>query len=307
MSMRTVDLYWNHICILHNFEKAFLAGVRERLADCGIDLRVRFFGMGYERHLASYLREDDAVLPDVVVSADLEVFENAAIASKLGPQHPCASWVPLKDTPIAAAARRAPWMLPFVAIPLTAYGSAPCGDATFVQLMRTRRVAFGGVDNSAGKTVVKALWQRYGEDVAREALARCRVEGMPIAAFQAARMGAVDVSIAPSLYGLRADGVERFHGALAEGPLVLPTYFCAREELDEDVARAVCEAVVCTEALDFYVRNGDLAACPDLTRFASSQEGARSVWAVDAEFALGLGGRFYEVYRAGLPQAEDLS
>ena len=96
MSMRTVDLYWSHICVMHNFEKEHLARARERLAHQGIDLRVTCFGMGYGRHMASYLHNEEALLPDIVVSADLEVFENARIAAKLGPCHPCASWMELK-------------------------------------------------------------------------------------------------------------------------------------------------------------------------------------------------------------------
>lgn len=307
MKARVVHLYWNHICILHNFEKRFLSEACERLAQRGIELRVTFFGMGYPHHMSSYLRQDDAVAPDIVVSADLEVFENARIAEKLGACHPCASWAPLKDTAAVRASLRGERLLPFVIIPMTAYGKVSCCETTFPEAIRRMRVAFGGVDNSAAKTVVKAVWQRYGEAAARDALERCLVADMPIQAFQAARQGVADVSVAPSLYGLRADGIDRIQSVFAEGPLLLPTYFCARESIDEQTARIVCEEVMAQELIDFYTRNGDLIACSAKARFESSQERADRVWAVDADFALGLGRRFYELYCGGIPGAQDLS
>lgn len=45
--MTTVLLYWNHICVLHKGEKQFLDRLAERLSNEGIDLRVRYFGLGY--------------------------------------------------------------------------------------------------------------------------------------------------------------------------------------------------------------------------------------------------------------------
>lgn len=305
--MRTVNLYWNHICIMHNFEKQHIARVCERLALRGIDLRVTFFGMGYDSHMSSYLRKDGVVLPDIVVSADLEVFECAPIAEKLGSCHKAASWIECKDTPAVRAAVRGESLLPFVIIPLTAYGSVSCEGTPFLEAVRGRRVAFGGIDNSAAKTVVKAVWQRYGERAASEVLERCRVTNMPIEAFQAARMGSADVSVAPSLYGLRADGVQRVQSVFEEGPFLLPTYFCARTSVDEETARTVCGELMSQEALDFYARNADLIACAASARFDSSQEHAPRVWSVDPSFALGLGRRFYDVYCAALDTAEDLS
>ena len=178
--MRTVTLYWNHICIMHNFEKEHLGRVRDRLLRHSIDLRVTYFGMGYDGHMSSYLRKDNALLPDIMVSADLEVFENARIAEKIGACHPALSWIERKDTPAVRAVVRDEALLPFVIIPLTAYGNASCEGHSFLEMVEQKRVAFGGIDNSAAKTVVKAVWERYGEQAARKVLTECRVTNMPI-------------------------------------------------------------------------------------------------------------------------------
>ena len=77
--MTTIRLYWNNICVLHRQELQFLNEIREELRKDNIDLDITCFGLGYGRHMSDYLREEDSVLPDLVVSTDLEVFEDERI------------------------------------------------------------------------------------------------------------------------------------------------------------------------------------------------------------------------------------
>ena len=79
--MKKVSLYWNHICILHNYEKMFLEEVKQALLPYDIELNVTYFGMGYPEHMSEYLYKKDAVLPDIIVSADLDVFERILVFS----------------------------------------------------------------------------------------------------------------------------------------------------------------------------------------------------------------------------------
>ena len=44
--MTSILLYWNHICVLHRQEKAFLEDLAQRLWGDGIRLEVRYFGLG---------------------------------------------------------------------------------------------------------------------------------------------------------------------------------------------------------------------------------------------------------------------
>ena len=44
--MTSILLYWNHICVLHRQEKAFLEDLAQRLRGDGIRLEVRYFGLG---------------------------------------------------------------------------------------------------------------------------------------------------------------------------------------------------------------------------------------------------------------------
>ena len=52
--MKKVSLYWNHICILHNYEKMFLEEVKQALLPYDIELNVTYFGMGYPEHMSEY-------------------------------------------------------------------------------------------------------------------------------------------------------------------------------------------------------------------------------------------------------------
>ena len=303
---QTVRLYWNHICILHNYEKQYLARLTERLAEQGIDLEVTFFGLGYATHMAEYLAQDDAVLPDMIVTADLEVVEHPRVAQKLTNRHACESWMALKDTPAVRAVRRDETLLPVVVIPIVLYG-ADCTGEELGAIARERRLAFGGINNSAGKTVTKAIWARYGCDEADAVLQRSQVTDMPIGAFQAVRTGSAEVALVPSLYAMRSDGVTTHESAPAEGPLLLPSYLLACETVPEEVARTVARELLSSELLGFYVTNGDLIACAAAIEPRSRYEDADPVWALDAVALAAIDvDELYDHYCAQLPTATRL-
>ena len=117
--MTQVLLYWNHICVLHRQEKAFLEKLAQALHAEDIELTVRYFGLGYPEHMSEYLAKPDAILPDILVSADLEVFEDARLFGRLSPTlYPARSFVPLRDSAALTICERGEQLLPFLAIPL---------------------------------------------------------------------------------------------------------------------------------------------------------------------------------------------
>lgn len=303
---QTVRLYWNHICILHNYEKQYLAQLAERLAAQGIDLEVTYFGLGYATHMAEYLLGDGAELPDIIVTADLEVVEHPRVAKRLTGRYACEGWMPLKDTVAVRAVRRDETLLPAAIIPIVLYG-ADCQGESLLDIAHTRKLAFGGINNSAGKTVTKAAWARHGRDAARELLGQSLVADMPIGAFQAVRMGGAEVALVPSLYAMRADGTAVHEGIPAEGPLLLPSYVVARDSIPEAVARTVVRELLSNELLDFYATNGDLIACAADAKARSRYEDADPVWALNPEALAGIDvDSFYNLYCGQLATATRL-
>lgn len=126
--MTHVLLYWNHICVLHRQEKEYLRRIAEALRGDGIELEVRCFGLGYGEHMSEYLARRDAVLPDVIVSADLEVFENPLIFSRFRDGlYPARDWSALRPSPVLTACTRDRSLIPFAAIPMVYFTRNPEG------------------------------------------------------------------------------------------------------------------------------------------------------------------------------------
>ena len=104
----------------------FLEEVKQALLPYDIELNVTYFGMGYPEHMSEYLYKKDAVLPDIIVSADLEVFEDARIFSKLEPDlYPCHDWISFKDSTALELVERSPYLFPFISIPLVYFTTNP--------------------------------------------------------------------------------------------------------------------------------------------------------------------------------------
>ena len=309
--MTTVTLYWNHICVLHRQEKAFLEKLTEKLRGEGIALRTRFFGLGYPMHLSEYLAREDAELPDVIVSADLEIFEDPRIYGKLRERlYPAAgvgaadAWLPLRESAALTAARRGEYLLPFVSIPLVYYTREPARCAE-TALADWEGLSLGGVNNSAGKTVVKAVWQRWGKEAAARFLEKNSVADMPIGAYQSVRTGAAKTALVPSLYALRADEKETFLRIPQEGALLVSSYFCAARTIPEKMARRVAEELLGGALCEFYVSGGDLIVHPAAVAGRSKMESGRCCAPTASWLGTLAPQEFYEVYTKYLETACD--
>lgn len=301
--MKKVSLYWNHICILHNYEKMFLEEVKQALLQYDIELNVTYFGMGYPEHMSEYLYKKDAVLPDIIVSADLEVFEDARIFSKLEPDlYPCHDWVSFKDSTALKLVERSPYLLPFISIPLVYFTTNP-DDCKNKKMDEIHSLAFGGINNSAGKTVTKALWNRYGKEAAEHVLRNSIVEDMPIGAFRQVKTGKVQTALVPSIYALRADNTETFMQIPQEGPLLIPSYLCVRNSIEKEVAVTVVNHMICQKLCEFYATKGDLIVYPDFD-VPPSQHESEIYFAVESRWLEQLSPQeFYDLYGTCLSKA----
>ena len=273
--MTNVLLYWNHICVLHNQEKAFLARLAESLKAEDIELTVRYFGLGYPEHMSEYLAKPDAILPDILVSADLEVFEDARLMDKLRPTlHQARDFVPLAESPALTCCERGAALLPILAIPLVYFTREP-ERAEHTPLSEFDGLCIGGVNNSAIKTVAKTLLSHSGAAQTERFLVQAHVSDMPIGAYNQVRMGAQKTALVPSLYALRADEKQTFLRVPQEGPVLIPSYFAARTSISRDLAQTLAARILCTELCEFYAQNGDLILFPACAQTHSRQERAR--------------------------------
>jgi hypothetical protein len=257
-----VLVYWNNICVLNKQELKLLDGSRERLAAKGVRLDVRQFGFGYPEHMNEHLRREGSVLPDVFVSADLEVYEDHRVYRRFAEDlYPVRSWCALKDDPRLAVLDRGPHLLPYVVIPLVLYTGSPDSYAgkSLVRIVEEGLpLYFGGVNNSAGKTVTKLVWDLCGKEAARAFLRRSTVGSIPVAAFQTARRDPAAAALVPTVYALTADEEQRFALCPTDGAVAVPSYIAVRRSLPEDVARAVVEEFMSSGFCEMFVKRGRL-------------------------------------------------
>ncbi len=242
-------------------EKEFINVTTEKLAGLGIELVVRYFGIGEGLHMNEYMEEDGAVMPDIIVSADLEVFENKHLFSKFSENLQNAfGMVEYRNTPALDVVYRSEKLLPLLAIPLVYYTK----DASMevCEIAKMQSLGFGGINNSAIKSVAKTVWAHYGKDEFVKLLDNLQAFPMPIASFSAVGRNLVKTAIVPSVYALRADGEESFSHVPKVGIFLIPSYVAASKSVDEDVAKTVLDTLLSSELCDFYAENADLIVFP---------------------------------------------
>lgn len=260
--MEKVVLYWSNICVLHKQEMKHIEAVQERLKLQGIDLEVHYFGLGYPYRLSQYLRENNDKWPDMLISTDLEVFEDKRLFAKLAPDlYELQSSFPLKEHFAQMAIDWHPGLIPFAVIPLIFYGVTGKRQALMDIIAEQKTIAFGGIHNSAAPCVLKAVWGQFGLEAARELRNQASITNMPIQAFQKAQLRQTELALVPSLYAARADGLAHFATVPAEGAVALPSYACARQTIAYETALKVLTQLFMPEFCQFLVRSGDVL-CP---------------------------------------------
>lgn len=302
--MTTIQLYWNNICILHRQELIFLEQIKEDLKKQDIELSVTFFGLGYGTHLSDFLREPGSRLPDMVVSADLEVFEDSRIFDRFaGDLHPLARLLSTKQEEGVPLLNRGDFLLPYLAIPLVFFARRDFmqgHDSLSLDTVVSERLpmAFGGIRNSAAKSVVKTVWETGGEDAAKRLLSGSTLTSMPIEAYHRVRKGDSPLAMVPSVYALRADGEETEAIWPSDGAIAIPSYICAAKTIPVEAALAVAKALRSPEISRFYVENGCLISCTPASPTAPWPDGQQgNIRLPSKEFLADLSPeKFYEVY-----------
>lgn len=305
--MTTIRLYWNNICILHRQELAFLEEMKKHLKAQDIHLEVTCFGLGYGVHMSDAIRNGDVPLPDMMVSTDLEVFEDHRIYDAVKNQglHPLAELFAPRDIPMAAPFIRDEFLLPYLAIPLVFYSADPLPSPVSLADLAEKDIplAFGGIENSAGKTVVKAVWEAGGRPLAEKLLASASVTAMPIQAFHRVRNGESRLALVPLVYALRADGLHTHSACPKGGAPAVTSYICAKSSLPLSAVEAVIKELRRPEISRFYVENGRLVSfSPESPKEPWLEENGAVLSAPSPKFLKALTPEeFYEVYQTLSP------
>lgn len=256
--MKKIRLYWNNICVLNKGEKLYLDLIREDLIKKGIDLEITYFGLGYPYHLSTYLKRDDAVLPDIMVSTDLEVFEDPVLKRKLSSCYLKIKDVfSIKDDVCFKAIDKGSFLLPYLVIPIILYSEEEIKRVSLEEIVRDcHPITFGGINNSAAKTVIKLVMKLFGKDGVSSFLKNADVTNMPIEAFNKVRKGKGKMALIPSLFSLTSERGDINN--LEDGIIALPSYISVLNTLKMEDAKLVIDELNKDEFLNFFKDRGHL-------------------------------------------------
>ncbi|MCR4955538.1 MAG: hypothetical protein K6A30_02520 [Lachnospiraceae bacterium] len=308
--MKKVLLYWSNICVLHKYEQSHLEKVKEKLLSEGIDLEIQYFGIGYPTRMSQALLDKEKPLPDLIVSTDLEVFENKEIYGRYCRElYPICNWYSTKKKENYRSLYVDEKLLPFIAIPMMVYTKDPSYKDISLEDLLDKHVAFGGINNSGVKCVYKYIWERFGKEKASDFLSHSQICDMPIQGMQAVRTNAANLALIPSIYALRADMKNEFAFSLTEGNIVLPSFVAARNSLTETEAKTILNTILSPEFCNYFVTNGDLISCMDFAeenRFDSISK-STYLYPDNQWFYKVSPAEFYTSYCEIIPRAKDYS
>ncbi|MGO1042555.1 hypothetical protein ACTPEO_07455 [Clostridioides difficile] len=263
--MRNVRLYWSNICILHKYEKNYLDNLIMSLKEKEINLEVTYFGIGYPYKLNEYLKKTDALIPDIIVSTDLEVYEDKNIYSKFSSNlYPLSKYFNIKSEIKSSSIYFDERLLPFLVIPLVfSYNQNYKGLADSIKniIDTDTKTVIGGINNSGAKSVVKAIWSRYGKEYVERFLSNSIILDMPIQSFNDVKNGSDRLAITPSIYAKRANNKDLFMSYPDDGAIALPSYITASKSLDEKTMLEVLESLVSREFCNSFVKSASLLSC----------------------------------------------
>jgi len=306
--LKKVVLYWSNICVLHKYEKEYLQKVRDVLFTEGIDLQIHFFGIGYPKRMSEEILASQNDLPDIIVSTDLEVFENKNIFSKYSLDlYEISDWIPTKKSPLYQKLYEDKRLLPFIAIPMMIYSSSISFKGLSNKDLLSHKLALGGINNSAAKTIFKYFWSEYGKEKAISLLNNSMVLDMPIQGMQAVKTKLADVAFLPSVYALRADMQNNFSFVPNDGCIVLPSFVAIRKSITEEIAQNILLKILTVDFCKYFVDNADLISLIEGTPDNRSIELQQAQllypsrdWLVDLSPE-----EFYDIYCKLIPKATD--
>ena len=267
--MKEIILYWSNICILHKFELNALENATALLRKKGISLVIKHFGIGYPTRMAEYLLQDDALLPDIIVSTDLEVFENDTIFSKFKDNlYPLQQHFKLKQAFQNHAVNRLETLLPFLVIPLIFSSNQDIKkDLSIEEVVQKKTpTCFGGMENSGSKSVLKAIWSHYGIEALQGFLDVSTITNMPIQSFQAIRTHMHSLALVPSIYAEAGTGQGLTFAYPTNGAIALPSYITARKSVPLDDVKTVLETLLTADFCNYFVDAGKLVCCLDIAK-----------------------------------------
>ena len=228
-------VYWNNICLLSKLEKQFIG--QQNLEHEGFDFE--FYGLGQNMSLSEKIKEENHACTTnakIIVSTDLEIFQKPALSKYFEDTFKSVPMEIPKSTWLESIRHPEGHFAPFIVIPLVFAMKKTCTVQSLKALIDARGTisyAFGGIHNSAGQSLLKAIWWLYGQEAVETFLKHAKIGSMPAQAYQMFASGQVEVSIVPTIFALRSTAHDAVFFSPQEGTIVIPSYIAVHKDVSD--------------------------------------------------------------------------
>ncbi|SCY75965.1 ABC transporter substrate-binding protein [Alkaliphilus peptidifermentans] len=236
-------IYWNNICLLSAMEETFIKQQSNKYNY--FPFTFEYYGLGKPYSMTEKIKADvreGGIKGDIIVSTDLDVFQDRAMAKDFKSDFQQTNSLfrireTIMNTTIPDPNR---FFHPFIVIPLVMVintnlvkeSEMPASLKDLLHPSFKHRYAFGGVNNSAGRSLIKSLWYLYGSDAAKKFLSGSLITSMPAQAFQRVITGQVPVAIVPTIFALRR-GIQGLKACWPlEGAVAIPSYVAVKNRVN---------------------------------------------------------------------------
>lgn len=271
--MLTYKIYWNNICILSRYEELYMMEKLKHInKKYGINIEIEYFGLGKKKKLSEQLKDDleNENMVDIIVSTDLEIFEDNSIYEKYEKHlQNLDSIFKIKEEIKNSNINRSEKLVPFLTIPLLIVvnkkllkNESPNTIKDIIYNDYEDKIVFGGINNSAGTSVVKGIWYKYKEDGLKNFKNNSIIKEMPIQAFNAVKKGEYPLGIVPSIFAKIGENDKNLKIIWPkDGAIAIPSYIAIKNNVDLKVINILKEEVLNIEFSNFFVNRGDIISC----------------------------------------------
>ncbi|TYQ12665.1 UNVERIFIED_CONTAM: extracellular solute-binding protein [Acetivibrio alkalicellulosi] len=269
-------VYWNNICLLSNMEENFIKSNISKQND--YEYKFKYYGLGRNQSMKDKIIDDlrkGDIKGDIIVSTDLDIFQDTSICKNFYELfRNDISLLPSREELLNSTIHHPTgYFYPFIVIPLVIVVNTRALNDTKMPLSLkdlldpafSKKYAFGGMHNSAGKSLFRGIWYLYGQQAAEEFLSNAIVTSMPAQAFQKVRSGEVMAAVVPTIFAKRA-GIDNLVSIWPkEGAIAIPSYVAVKKTVPLKVFNDFKNIILGQEHQKLLRDQGDIIpSYPDL-------------------------------------------
>lgn len=264
----TIKVYWNNVCLLSRMEEDFINKAQQK-CNKQDNFEFEFFGLGKPMKLHQKIEQDlqsGNVKADALVCTDLDVFHNKKyLHARLDDYQKLAETFPINNKNINANAfhpteRIQPALvIPLVIVVNTALigqKSPPTSLYDLADQAWQGKVVFGGIDTSAGKSLLMSLWYLYGEETMHRFIRNATVTNVPASAYGAVARGTFPIGVVPSIFaaGNGAGVIQRIWPS--DGAVAIPSYVAIKNNTSDALKELLFECLFSKKVQEFFSMRG---------------------------------------------------